>query len=233
MIATYGIPERLEAKFKRAPTSKGKPIEPDSLSELAVIGGNKWPIPIEMLGLWDTVAAFGMPFNHFEPFRTLSIPENVNKVYHLVAIDERRWAFDATLIDHDPKVEEVWFPGAHSNVGGGSGDNGLSNVALQFMIARAQKNHDLVFTAEIKKEMFVGNAKAKIWSLLLPWVHWQIPQFHRRKIQVQGKEPLPLPRIHKSVLERMGSPGEHAPYAPPNLKSPLEAGKAYELVNGS
>jgi uncharacterized protein (DUF2235 family) len=37
-------------------------------------------------------------------------------------------------------VEQVWFAGAHSNVGGGYADSGLSDIALKWMIARASAN---------------------------------------------------------------------------------------------
>src|SRR5882757_826625 len=35
------------------------------------------------------------------------------------------------------KVEQVWFPGAHSDIGGGLAENGLSNAALLWMAGRA------------------------------------------------------------------------------------------------
>ena len=45
----------------------------------------------------------------------------------------------------DPRVEQVWFPGVHSNVGGGYPKQGISLVALDWMMAKAEK-HDLRFS---------------------------------------------------------------------------------------
>jgi hypothetical protein len=42
-------------------------------------------------------------------------------------------------------VEQVWFPGAHSNVGGGWSDTSISDLALTWMIRRVQANSGLSF----------------------------------------------------------------------------------------
>jgi hypothetical protein len=218
-ISEYGVPERIQAEFQRAPVYKGKPIEPDRLVDLAVLGDKKRDVEIHMIGLWDTVAAFGLPSNKFEPFRKLSIPDNARKVFHLVAIDERRWEFDATLIEHDARnnrIEEIWFAGAHTNVGGGSGDNRLSDIALRFMINRASEQGICFkpgWASELKEDV-----KGPEWPL---WPLW--PKWFTRRIRVEGGEPKALPRIHKSVFERRASV---IGYDPRNLR---ELEKAYAI----
>ncbi len=42
-------------------------------------------------------------------------------------------------------VEQVWFPGAHSNVGGGWSDTSVADLALGWMIRRVQVHSDLAF----------------------------------------------------------------------------------------
>lgn len=205
-IHEYGIPERVQAKYQRAPTYRGKPIGPDLLRELVVVDGKKWDTQIEMLGLWDTVAAFGLPSNKIEPFRRLTIPANVRKVYHLVGIDERRWEFDATLIRHEPRVEEIWFAGAHTNVGGGSGDTKLSDISLCFMINRARER-GIEFQPEALE--ITGDVRGPEWRL---WPLW--PTRIRRRIRVSGGGATDLPRIHKSVRDRMDA---GIGYDPPNV----------------
>ena len=211
LISKYGIPERVQAQFRRAPVHKGEAIGPDRLMDLAVLGDQKRDVEIQMMGLWDTVAAFGLPSNKFEPFRKLSIPDNVRKVYHLVAIDERRWEFDATLIEHDARndrIEEIWFAGAHTNVGGGSGDNKLSDIALRFMVNRALE-HGICFKPEWACKL-EDDASGPEWPL---WSVW--PKWFTRRIRVEGGEPKALPRIHKSVFKRQAS---GIVYHPKNLE---------------
>ena len=59
---------------------------------------------------------------------------------HAVAIDELRKVFDLTPMHKSPKsdsqvLHQVWFPGTHSCVGGGSKENrGLLDAALQWMM---------------------------------------------------------------------------------------------------
>jgi hypothetical protein len=69
----------------------------------------------------------------FEHGRTIS--KIVKHATHLVSLDEKRKAFQPTLMNHDAeRIQEVWFAGAHSDVGGGYRKNGLSDVALKYAI---------------------------------------------------------------------------------------------------
>lgn len=105
---------------------------------------------IKMIGVWDTVGALGIPFSG--PFAVVNFPLRfhdtdlsswVDYAYHALAIDERRRPFKPTLWSQDPKnkgkqvLEQVWFAGAHSNVGGGYPDSGLADIALCWMIGKA------------------------------------------------------------------------------------------------
>ena len=46
------------------------------------------------------------------------------------------WAKGA---DTSPKLEEVWFRGVHSDVGGGNGNRGLNWIALNWMYSAAKR----------------------------------------------------------------------------------------------
>ncbi|MEK6287018.1 MAG: DUF2235 domain-containing protein [Acidobacteriota bacterium] len=171
----------------------------------------KWPATkhtcqIEMLGLWDTVAAFGNPFNKKDPF-DFTIPDGVKKTYHLVSIDEKRGTFDITLIKHngqDNRVEEIWFAGDHSNVGGGLPDCGLSDISLRFMINRASGAINFTKEAiEFKGQPFKlkpekQNEVVKLFSEESGW-YWGSNII--RAFRVESEEPGALPHIHKSVFE--------------------------------
>src|SRR2546427_9485936 len=122
--------------------------------------------PVRLVGVWDTVGALGIPDEFFIPglrkvdkaidaklygFLDTDLSPRVEAAYHAVAIDEHRKPFLPTLWTDAPgaaprvnvagsKVEQVWFTGAHSNVGGGYADSGLSDIALKWMVDRASVN---------------------------------------------------------------------------------------------
>jgi hypothetical protein len=89
-------------------------------------------IPIAFLGLWDTVAT-SMSASAADWF----VPANVRRAVHCVALDEFRTLFAPTLLRYDPTrataMKEVWFPGVHSDIGGGYYCDALGRVALAFM----------------------------------------------------------------------------------------------------
>ncbi|HEY0570039.1 MAG TPA: DUF2235 domain-containing protein, partial [Enterovirga sp.] len=91
-------------------------------------------IPIHFIGVWDTVGALGIPddlalLNLFDNkadhhFHDTSLCSSVAHARHAVAMDERRQSFAPTLwegYDQTRDVKQIWFPGVHSNVGGGYG----------------------------------------------------------------------------------------------------------------
>ena len=103
-------------------------------------------LDVEFLGVFDTVAAMGgtdinpktRPASDVV-FENGTVGEHVKKAVHLVALDERRIGFQPTLFNKCDRVLEVWFPGAHADVGGGYWFDGLSDNALEFMIEQAKK----------------------------------------------------------------------------------------------
>jgi hypothetical protein len=92
--------------------------------------------------IFDTVASIGLPNLSkrdrpdsdviFEHGHTLS--STVKKALHMVALDDKRKAFQPTLMNLDERILEVWFSGAHSDVGGGYYRDGLSDITLRFML---------------------------------------------------------------------------------------------------
>jgi hypothetical protein len=93
-------------------------------------------------GVFDTVASMGIPnLNpHDRPSSDVvfehghTLPGNVLKALHLVSLDDKRKAFQPTLMNRDGRVTEIWFPGAHSDVGGGYNFDGLSDNAMRFFM---------------------------------------------------------------------------------------------------
>ena len=99
---------------------------------------------VRFLGLWDTVACFGLPGNDLNIGWDLTLPDNVKHCYHAMALDERRGNFCLTRVEPRKggttgnRLQEVWFRGVHSDVGGGQ-CLGLSNITLCWMLRRAKE----------------------------------------------------------------------------------------------
>ena len=103
------------------------------------------------MGVWDTVAAYGLPITEMtrgidEVVWPLSMPNyrlsnKVRRARHALALDDERDTFHPLLSEEGyepnptegdpPKLKQVWFAGAHSDVGGGYPDDGLAYVALE------------------------------------------------------------------------------------------------------
>src|SRR5262245_1994977 len=106
-------------------------------------------VRIAFIGVWDTVDAVGLPFAIADfvnravyqfKFPTRDLGGYVDRAAHALSIDDQRLSFEPVLWQGpDPRIEQVWFSGVHSNVGGGYPKQGLSLVALDWMLARAEE----------------------------------------------------------------------------------------------
>lgn len=99
-------------------------------------------IDIEFLGVWDTVNSTGEG-----DLGERTLPDNVRHAYHAMSIDERRNNFGLVRWVEGSRGEEIWFPGVHSDVGGGYKARELSDISLGWMLAKASA-HGLMFTSE-------------------------------------------------------------------------------------
>ncbi|HRN61870.1 MAG TPA: DUF2235 domain-containing protein [Luteimonas sp.] len=117
-------------------------------SECSVTGMRE--IPIRFIGVWDTVGSLGIPVRGLRSltadkyrFHDVELSGTVQHACQALAIDERRAPFEAARWAYQPKpgqtIEQVWFCGVHSDIGGGYplAESGLSNIALQWMRERA------------------------------------------------------------------------------------------------
>lgn len=130
----------------------------DKDAAAAFKAANSYPTTsIAMIGVWDTVGSLGIPSSWLNPrtwlfggkgryeFLDTGLNKSIKAAYHAVAIDEYRVPFQPTLWNQTPEqaasgqiLEQVWFAGAHTNVGGGYDDAGLSDITLNWMITKAQ-----------------------------------------------------------------------------------------------
>jgi len=92
---------------------------------------------IDMLGLFDTVQSTLFKGE----FDVRVLPGIVRKCYHALAYNERRTNFPLERFNADTgRLEEVWFNGSHSDVGGGYVERGLADISLKWMIDNAREN---------------------------------------------------------------------------------------------
>lgn len=105
--------------------------------------------PIEAIGVWDTVAAYGLPIDELSVlvdrlfyklrFEEHNLSPKVGRAYHALAIDDERHSFSPLLWNESKtrdsgRIHQVWFSGMHSDVGGGYPNGALSLLSLNWMI---------------------------------------------------------------------------------------------------
>jgi hypothetical protein len=113
---------------------------------------------VEFLGVWDTVAALGVPSTRLDRvlnwvvphgFHDFTISKSVNHAYHALAIDDVRKTFHPVLFRPDKPestpsrartLKQVWFMGMHTDVGGGYAEPQLSDIALEWMLQYGVKH---------------------------------------------------------------------------------------------
>ncbi|MEW8352745.1 MAG: DUF2235 domain-containing protein [Candidatus Thiodiazotropha sp.] len=114
------------------------------------------PIPtrVRFLGVYDTVLALGSrlraDFDREERTTAPGLgfhvgdepPASVDIARQALAIDERRTDFRPEIWRHahpGQSVEQRWFPGVHTSIGGGYANDGLANGALHWMVNAAKQ----------------------------------------------------------------------------------------------
>jgi uncharacterized protein (DUF2235 family) len=176
------------------------------------------PIRVEFLGVWDTVMALGSRFQAVGAgTSTVSRSFHVGRrpalcVQHArqaLAIDEARYDFRPEIwvgyAEHQT-LEQRWFAGVHSNVGGGYVDDGLANLAFQWIVKEAAARGLEVHRDFSRK--YPGFAMDRLYrseSLLyrtLDALRWR---FGRGKRQLVGQPAAANLQLHPSVIHRIGA----------------------------
>lgn len=177
-------------------------------------------IPIHFLGVWDTVGALGIPDDmallnvidrvHDYTFHDTNLSQSVLHARHAVALDEMRAAFQPTLwtgVNDRQDVRQLWFAGAHADVGGGYPETGLSDIALRWMADEARQA-GLAFDPDI-----LGQTRPTAQGVLhdsCSGAFALLPTLPRSAPQIGVDR-----AVHPSVVERRAVPPiTQAPYRP-------------------
>ena len=160
-----------------------------------------------VIGVWDTVGSLGWFLRR--TFFDTKLNHDVTYGYHAVSIDERRGKFPVSLwndavVGKHQTVEQVWFPGVHSDVGGWYPEPGLSDIALIWMLEKVQScgmrlKSDWHNALTPDPSGLIHNSRVRFWRLL--------PSASRR-IQTGAL-------VHRSVQARMDDKALR--YEPSNL----------------
>jgi uncharacterized protein (DUF2235 family) len=104
---------------------------------------------ITFLGVWDTVGSLGIPGSLLAAgnkakfaFHDTSPSPLVKRAVQALAIDEHRRDFTPTFwtgsMPPNVSIEQVWFAGAHADVGGGYKTRKLADIPLVWMAEQAE-----------------------------------------------------------------------------------------------
>ncbi len=220
-------------------------------------------VDVEVLGLWDTVEALGVPNwpsriahklaieQHIENIDVRNVRYgdklcNVHHAFHAASIDDNRaWIFTPLLltrkhqfdacekVDDKPqspmldkktgqiiqnRLQEVWFAGAHSDVGGGYGDSALSGVSLNWMIralnhaAGGVANGILPPGAKVREDPFgtSHDPSTGFFDVTYHAMYRNLYRYMEPEPKPVGTEAKPAPEgvfkghvcVHRSVFER-------------------------------
>lgn len=194
------------------------------------------PVVVSMVGVWDTVGSLGIPgllFSIFDQkkygFLDTTLHPNVKKAFHAISIDERRAQFlptlwtnsDGTLRANDNVVQQVWFPGVHSDVGGGYQEAQLSDITLSWMMHKAEEC-GLRFSPEADAKNLSPGAADAIGPAHDEWklIPWGIPK-HRT---------VPPNAVMSNTVQLRLDAGGSPQYAPGNLAISNRQLNGYEIA---
>ncbi len=210
-----GIPENIKVTWKPFANRATRNIEDRFVRYIS--SGKRQDVDVEFLGVWDTVGAFGIPVNilglplqRLNLFKNMRVRKHVKKAVHCVCLDETRNAYIPTLMNYKPGiVEEVWFPGVHSDVGGSYKEDALGKISLQFMVDKLIE-HSKKYKTKIKfkKDLLksyttIGKNEEFVFHFLgLGWKK-SIRKIYVRKDNKMDKNL--SPKVHSSMIKMQRS----------------------------
>ncbi|KAF2712508.1 hypothetical protein K504DRAFT_371987 [Pleomassaria siparia CBS 279.74] len=150
------VPKNPNVPFSNKPSADS----PRYAEELERRGMTRLDIPIKAIGVWDTVGSLGTPRigwltkvgiqsteSKEMAFYDTKLGPNIENAFQALALDEKRGAFSPAVWEkpegNRTTLRQVWFPGVHSNVGGGYDDQQLANITLAWMMSQLEGLLDL------------------------------------------------------------------------------------------
>jgi uncharacterized protein (DUF2235 family) len=169
-------------------------------------------VPLKSVAVWDTVGSMGVPlylkdqrYDVFQ-FTDTKLSDKVENGFHAMAIDELRLDFPVTKWERRTGVEQVWFVGAHADVGGGysEAESRLSDVALQWLMQKVSTAGVRLATPLTR----IPNTQSGGQSIHMPWAK---PPFSL--LPKASRTPAIEDTFHASVIERWKNDANYRPKA--------------------
>lgn len=154
--------------------------------------------PVEMVGVWDTVKALGLRLpllwmltDKYHQFHNHQLGRSIRHGFHALALHETRAVFEPVMWECPPgwegNVQQVWFRGGHSDVGGQVGTypaaRPLANIPLVWMLERAEAVG--LHLPEDWRPRFPCDALAPMMGTTRGWTK----MFLLRRPRVVGRDP--------------------------------------------
>jgi uncharacterized protein (DUF2235 family) len=195
---------------------------------------------IAFLGLWDTVDAYGVPIKELKigidkfiwplSFDNMQLDPRVERAFHALALDDERetfhplvWDESAEPADAEPKrVNQTWFAGMHSNVGGGYPDDAMSHVPLLWIVDNAQRAGLRLNQAVVNEYRQTASAYGRMYDSRA-WLS-SYYRYAPRKVESYRNSVV----IDESVYLRMANSGDQ--YAPISLPAPEKCEDQYQIA---
>ena len=156
-------------------------------------------------------------------FYYYQLTKKVKYAYQALAIDDERTAFWPFVWREEGRaadtVEQVWFAGMHSNVGGGYERSGMASVALYWMMLRAEKRGLKFDNDSLQNALEDSHIHGRMYNTRNGF--GVLYRYHPREIEklcnsrIKGNI-----KLHRSVIERINH--RTANYAPGQLPGKFE-----------
>ena len=177
------------------------------------------PPEIRFVGLFDTVASFGNPFNNNELIFQEHLPRTVKNTFHAMSLDVNKKGFGLDRA-YGENVLEVWFRGGHGDIGGNSvfesqPNRSRSNITLNFMLKKAiavgiELSEDFNYPFDINAPIVIDNNSLDLHSGQDSSRQYRRHDvFHYSLFDEEGKEikfediVISLPERNKLVVEEL------------------------------
>ncbi len=187
---------------------------------------------IEFLGVFDTVAALGLGAKFINrvldwtdrfkaDYHDFSLSESVVHGRHALSIDEERTAFTPVLWETQilpgQTLKQVWFPGVHTDIGGGYEESGLADCAYKWMLTEAKEKGLRIYDESRVRLSPDPNG----YMHREKYIFWKLPYFRKPRSWPYGASDKIT--IHRAALSRT-----HGQFNEPVAYEPWVASYPYE-----
>jgi hypothetical protein len=211
--------DRQRAVREQLGLKEGDPLPPVVVDTLGL-----WDT-VQAMGVPDWLTRIGHMFGGRPPEVNIDTPNqrygdqlcNVRNAYQALSIDDNReWIFtplmlsrrhlqadceEAPLRPEERRIEEVWFSGSHSDVGGGYNDSDLSGNSLNWMMSLLSPTGLLPHGAAVRADPWgtSHNPRAKAWRLMYHRMNRNLAGY---AVDPRQRDDLPALCMHESVFQR-------------------------------